>query len=130
VRGHLPGVRGSKHCCAIVHSLKQSDELFWGEEPIAFGHKLADLIPVGFLGEPNSNPITTTPRGEKGETHRKQGLPLVLVGSKGQEWEGTAVRVHDGDQQTEGPASDIEAVCRRPLLDPRFVYPLRHLGKT
>ena len=59
--------------------VEQCGELLRREDPVAVGHELTDLLPVGVVGEQHPDAITAGSRGEERVADRQQCVAFVWV---------------------------------------------------
>ena len=72
---------------------RECGELLGRQDPIAFGHELADLLPVRIVGEHHPDAITAGTRGEERVADGQQHLSFVWVGTQHEQRDGLAGRV-------------------------------------
>jgi len=73
--------------------VEQRGELLRRQDPVAFGHELADLLPVWVVGEHHPDAIAARPRGEERVAGGQQHLALVWIGTQHEQRDGLAGRI-------------------------------------
>jgi catechol 2,3-dioxygenase-like lactoylglutathione lyase family enzyme len=93
---------------------EQRGELFRRDDPVAFGHELTDLRPVGAAGKQHHDAVTVGSCGVERVAGGQQRLPFLCSGPQHQQRNGFAGRALPRHEQAERPAADVERVRRRP----------------
>ena len=108
--------------------VEQCGELLRREPPVALGHELTDLLPVGTVREPHPNAARAGSRGEERAADIQQGVALAWVGRgdfSAEEW-GEAVK--EARERRKGPTS--EYLLGIPLLASFLEDGLEEFGES
>jgi catechol 2,3-dioxygenase-like lactoylglutathione lyase family enzyme len=100
---HLPELPRGRRALA-----EQLGELLRRDDPVALGHELTDLRPVGVAGKQHHDAVTVVSCGVERVPGGQQRLPFLRVGPQYQQRNGVAVRPLPHHEQAERPAADVE----------------------